>query len=145
MDAKQYNELVEKLTPKENKILNLFLAFISGGTIGAIGVGLKNMYKMMGLNMELSVTYMILTLIGLAALFTALGWFDKVATIFKAGILIPITGFSHATTSAAMDSREEGLILGIGANIFKLIGSVFVYGMLGATIATLIHLYILGG
>jgi len=144
MNSKQYKELVNELTPKENKLLNLILAFIAGGTLGAIGVGLKDLYLMLGNSQENSVIYMILTLIAIAAVGTALGWFDKLATIFKAGVLIPITGFSHATVAAAMDSKEEGLVMGVGANIFKLTGSVFVFGVLGATIATLIKLYIGG-
>ena len=48
-------------------------------------------------------------------------------------------------TSAALEYRKEGLILGIGANIFKLAGSVILYGIVSVYIFGLIRLFIIGG
>jgi stage V sporulation protein AC len=43
---------------------------------------------------------------------------------------VPSTGFANTMTSSAMDNKSEGLIKGIGANIFKLTGSIILYGTL---------------
>ena len=57
---------------------------------------------------------------------------------------IPITGFAHSMTSAALDYRKEGLIYGIGSNIFKLAGSVILYGVVSAWLFGMIR-YFIGG
>ena len=77
-------------------------------------------------------TLMILTYIFIASLFTALGFFDKWVTKFKCGLIIPITGFAHSMTSSALDYKKEGLIYGVGSNMFKLAGSVIIYGIVSA-------------
>ena len=65
---------------------------------------------------------------------TGLGVFDKIAKFAGAGTLVPITGFSNAVASPAIDSRAEGLVLGVGAKIFTVAGPVLLYGTLaGAT------------
>ena len=51
---------------------------------------------------------------------------------------ISSTGFAHAMTSSAMDNESEGFIKGIGANIFKLTGSVILYGLVAAFFLALI-------
>ena len=43
-----------------------------------------------------------------------------------------IVAFAHAMTSSAMDHRSEGLIKGIGSNIFKMTGSIILYGLVSA-------------
>jgi len=37
MNKDEYKKLVDSLTPKENKIKNVLLAFLSGGFIGLFG------------------------------------------------------------------------------------------------------------
>ena len=46
--------------------------------------------------------------------------------------------------SAALEYKKEGLITGIGANMFKLAGSVIVFGIVSAYILGLIRLLIGG-
>ena len=43
-----------------------------------------------------------------------------------------ITGFAHSMTSSSLDYKKEGLIYGIGSNMFKLAGSVIIYGIVSA-------------
>ena len=52
---------------------------------------------------------------------------------------IPISGFAHATTSSALEYKKEGLVFGIGSNIFKLSGSVILYGVVSAYIFGIIR------
>ena len=47
--------------------------------------------------------------------------------------------------SAALEYRKEGLVLGIGANIFKLAGTVILYGIVSVYLFGLIRLLVMGG
>ena len=90
-------------------------------------------------------TFMIITLIFLGCLFTCLGWFDKLVNFCKCGLIIPITGFAHAMTSAAIEYRKDGFILGLGSNIFRITGSVILYGVVSAYVFGLLRIIIMGG
>ena len=61
-------------------------------------------------------------------LLTGIGIFDRIAKHAGAGTLVPITGFANAMVSPAIDSRAEGLVLGIGAKIFTVAGPVLLFG-----------------
>ena len=88
-------------------------------------------------------TFMIVFFIFVSSLCTALGFFDKLVTKFKCGLLIPITGFAHSMTSAALDYKNEGPIYGVGSNVFKLAGSVILYGVVSAWFFGMIR-YLIG-
>ena len=78
----------------------------------------------------------------MAALLTALGIYDRLGQLFKCGLAIPITGFVNASVSSALEYKKEGIVLGIGANLFKLSGSVIALGTTSAIIISTIR-YIL--
>lgn len=136
MNSRKYKQLVDTYTPKENRLSNMIVSFISGGTIGLIGtflfIRLNNMY-----NEELSVAFTLLVLITTISLLTALGKADNLFVKFKCGLIIPITGFAHSIASSIIDYKKEGLI-NIGSNTFKLAGSVILYGIVSAIILTFI-------
>ena len=130
---KKYETIVNKNKPKETKLKYALTAFLVGGSIGLLGEILIRLYiYFFSLSRNDASTYMIITFIFLASLFTALGFFDKLVAKAKAGLLIPITGFAHSMTSAALDYKHEGPIYGIGSNVFKLSGSVIFYGVVSA-------------
>jgi stage V sporulation protein AC len=52
-------------------------------------------------------------------------------------------GFSNSVVSEAMDSRSEGLILGVGAKIFTVAGPVILFGTLAGVVYGLIY-YVVG-
>ena len=133
MTNKKYDVLVKKHTSKENKFKYAVTAFLVGGFMGVLGEGLIRIYIMLfDVSRNDASTYMIITFIFFASLFTALGFFDKLVAKTKAGLLIPITGFAHSMTSAALDYKNEGPIYGVGSNVFKLAGSVIFYGVVSA-------------
>ena len=136
MNNKKYQQLVDKMTPKENRLSNIFISFISGGTIGLIGTFLFNYLNNM-YNEELSISFMLLILIAITALITALSKADTLFTKFKCGLIIPITGFAHSIASCIVDYKKEGFI-NIGSNTFKLAGSVLLYGIVSAILLTII-------
>ncbi len=88
---------------------------------------------------------MIMTLVFIACLFTAFGFFDNWVAFAKCGLIIPITGFAHSMTSSGMEYRKEGPIYGVGSNVFKLAGSVIFYGVVSAWTFGMIRLLIMGG
>jgi len=143
MEKYKYQDIVDNNTPKENILLNALVAFIIGGIMGVIGNFLIEFYSyILEIPKSDASICMIITLIFIGTLFTALGFFDKWVNFAKCGLIIPITGFAHAMMSAALEYRKEGLVTGIGANMFKLAGSVIIYGVVSAYIFGLIRLVI---
>ena len=57
-----------------------------------------------------------------------------------AGSAVPVTGFGNAVISAAIEHKSEGLVLGVGSNMFKLAGSVILFGVVSAFFVALIKL-----
>lgn len=146
MQKEKYKKLVDKNIPKENVGINALKAFLIGGIMGLIGQGLIDLYtNLFDISTKDAAPFMIITLIFTGSLLTALGVFDKIVSWANCGLIVPITGFAHAMTSAAMEYRKEGLILGIGANIFKLTGSVILYGVVAAYVFGLIRFLFFGG
>ena len=133
MEKKRYEKLVVQYTPKVPWVKNAIVAFLVGGAIGLLGEILLRFYvQALEVSRADASVYMIVTLIFFASLFTALGFFDKRVSKAKCGLIIPITGFAHSMTSAAIDYKKEGPIYGVGSNIFKLAGSVILYGVVAA-------------
>ena len=138
------SEIQEKLENEEIK--NMITAFLVGGFVGLIGEVLIKVYLMIdGVSQSVAVSLMMVTIIFLACLFTALGFFDNWVSKAGAGLFIPISGFAHATTSSALEYKHEGLVMGIGSNIFKLSGSVILYGVVAAYVFGIIRFVFFGG
>ena len=79
------------------------------------------------------------SLIFIACVLTGFGVFDKIACKAKAGLLVPITGFSNAVCSSALDAKSEGFVFGIGAKMFAIAGPVIVYGTVASVIYGIIN------
>lgn len=143
---KEYSQIVTKHTPKEDVLKNALLTFFCGGIIGALSeLLLQNYMVWFSLSRKDSGVLVIITLIVAASLLTAFGIFDVWVAKLKCALIIPITGFAHSITSAALDYRKEGFVLGLGANIFKLAGTVILYGIVSVYIFGIIRLLIIGG
>ena len=146
MEKKFYDKLVLSHKPNEKRVENSIIAFLIGGIVGVIGQLLVEFYSYyLNLSKSDASVFMIITLIFFASLFTAMGFFDKWVKFARCGLIIPITGFAHSMTSAAIEYRKEGFVTGIGANMFKLAGTVIVYGVVSAYIFGFIRLIIMGG
>ena len=142
MNNEEYQRFIKNYTPKPKRIENALIAFFVGGTIGALSELLLQLYGLwFHLPRKESGVMVILTLIIIASTLTALGIFDILVTKVKSALIIPITGFAHSITSAIIDFKREGL-LNMGANAFKLAGSVILYGIVSAILLTLIKVII---
>lgn len=146
MEKRLYEKIVMNHKPKEHRVRNAFIAFITGGMVGLIGQGLLDLYTYyLNISTSDAAVFMMIILIFIASLFTALGFFDKMVNFCRCGLIIPITGFAHSMTSAAIEFKREGYVTGLGANIFKLAGTVILYGIVSAYIFGIIRYLILGG
>ena len=146
MEAKKYQKLVDKHVPKEEKTNNLLVAFLTGGLIGLLGNFLMDIYAyFFHIQTTEAGVFMLVTLIFIACLLTGLGVFDNLVKKGKMGLIIPITGFAHSMQSAILDYKKEGPVYGFGANVFKLAGSVILYGVVSAYIFGMIRYLFFGG
>ena len=137
-DKKKYSEMTKKASPPSPKVKDFIWAYIVGGAICVIGQLLLEFYTKMGLDEKQVKMAVPVSIIFLAALLTGFGIFDKIARRAGAGTLVPITGFANAVVSPAIEFKNEGYILGVGAKIFTIAGPVIMYG----TIASVIYGFI---
>lgn len=128
MNNEKYDEIIKKVIKEEDISKNVLVAFLSGGLIGVFGEFLANIFdNFMSTNDSYLAVFIVLVIIG--SIFTGLGFFDKVLSICKCGLIVPSIGFANSMTSSAMDNNKEGFVRGIGSNIFKLTGSIILYGV----------------
>lgn len=130
----EYNKMAEKASPPSPKILNCIKAFLIGGSICTFGEFLNWGYERLGLSEDAVKALTPSTLIVIAAILTGIGVFDKIAKHAGAGTIVPITGFANSVVSPALEFKSEGIIMGTGANIFKIAGPVIAYGIFSAVV-----------
>ncbi len=141
MNEKEYSEYVEKRAKKSPIFKNCLFAFLFGGGICTLGQGFFYLFSKWGIEETNARTLVSITLIFIASLLTGLGVFDNIARIAGAGTLVPITGFSNAVSSQAIDSKSEGFILGVGAKIFTIAGPVILFGTTTGVIYGVIYYF----
>lgn len=145
MEKREYQKLVRNTTPKPKKMCHAVLAFLSGGLLGAgceiLRALLVNYYNIKNTD---AISIILFLLIVLSCFLTAFFDFDKWVIKFKAGLIVPITGFAHSVQSSALDYKKDGLITGLGANFFKLAGSVILYGIVSSFIFSILKVVFYG-
>ena len=124
---------------KSPLLRDCLMAFLVGGAICAIAQGLYNLYLCFGISEEVVKMLVPVSLIFLTGFFTGIGWFDLLAKRAGAGTLVPITGFANAVVAPAIDNKDEGYILGVGAKMFIIAGPVIVYGTVASVIYGVIY------
>ncbi len=139
INKKTYPDYAKKRAKKSNLLGDCIKAFVSGGIICLIGQCLFDLYLYFKIPEESVKTLVPVTLIFLASTLTGIGIFDKIAKFAGAGTIVPITGFSNAVTSPALDTKAEGYVLGVGAKIFTIAGPVILYGALASVIYGVIY------
>lgn len=142
MTNKQYANAVKKASPPSPVLQDCLWAFFVGGAICLLGEILSNLYASFGYILSDASMMASMTLIALSGLTTSLGWYQKLATKAGAGTLVPITGFANAVVSPAIEFRQEGLIMGVGAKMFVIAGPVIVYGMLTSVVLGVIIYFV---
>ena len=123
---------------KKNSLRNFLVAFIVGGLICLLGQIIQGIVQSMGLDANTASMVVAIILITAGGLITGLGWYDELGQFAGAGAAVPITGFANAVVSAAMEYRQEGLILGTGARMYSIAGPVLTFGVVAAFLIGLI-------
>lgn len=133
-----YAKHAENYKPKKAVGLNCLKAFTVGGLICAMGQAISNFYiTYFGFTEQTAGNPTVATLIFISVILTGLGVYDNIGQFAGAGSAVPVTGFANSVASAAIEHRSEGLVLGVGGNMFKLAGSVIVFGVVAAFIVAL--------
>lgn len=141
----QYEQIAKKHRPRPKVVLNCLKAFLVGGIICVIGEAIQKLYMMLGLKLDVASNATVATLILISCILTGLGQYDRIGQWAGAGTAVPVTGFANSVASAALEHQAEGYVLGVGGNMFKLAGSVIVFGVVSAffvgIIWSIIHLF----
>lgn len=139
---RQYSEMVKQASPNSPIVTDCVKAFVSGGIICTIGQLLLNFYTGMDIGEKDAALWVSITLIGLSALLTALGIYEKLGKFCGAGTIVPITGFANSVVSPAIEFKKEGMVFGMAAKMFIVAGPVIVYGTLTSMLVGFIYYFV---
>lgn len=142
----EYQELQQQRETKRPVVRNCINAFLVGGLICVVGQAIQYFYIFFfDFTEKTTGNPTAGTMIFIAMLLTGFGVYDRIAQFAGAGSAVPLTGFGNAVISAAIEHRTEGFVLGVGGNMFKLAGSVILFGVFSAfvvaTIKTLLTMW----
>lgn len=135
----KYQQLQQKHELKRPVLKNCIKAFWVGGLICTVGQAVSYFYIYYFDFTEQNVgNPTVATMVFLSMLLTGFGVYDRLGQFAGAGSAVPVTGFGNAVISAAIEHRTEGFVLGVGGNMFKLAGSVILFGVFSAFVVALI-------
>lgn len=144
----EYQDFAKDREEKRPVFKNCIRAFIVGGLICTFGQVLQWLFiTYFGFTEKTAGSPTSAVLIIISVLLTGFGVYDQIAQWAGAGTAVPVTGFANTMASAAIEHKTEGFVLGVGGNMFKLSGSVIVFGVFSAFVVAIIKLTIkwLGG
>ncbi len=136
-----YKDIVDKKQVNTKVASNAITSFVVGGTICTVAQIINNIFVNMQIEKEVASTWTVIVMVFLGAFFTGIGVYDKWAKYAGAGTIVPITGFSNSISSAAIEFKSEGYILGVGARIFLIAGPVITYGVASSVIIGIIYYF----
>ncbi|GGB46998.1 stage V sporulation protein AC [Fictibacillus barbaricus] len=135
----EYQKFQDQHETKRPVFTNCIKAFFVGGFICFVGQLISIMYVTYFNFTEQNVgNPTVATLIFISMLLTGFGVYDRMAQFGGAGTAVPVTGFGNSVISAAIEHRTEGFVLGVGSNMFKLAGSVILFGVFSAFVIAII-------
>ncbi|MFP3918308.1 stage V sporulation protein AC [Lysinibacillus telephonicus] len=141
MDPQEYQQLEQQITPPTPYVKNVLKAFLVGGIICTIGQAITYFFIIFfDFTDKTAGNATVATMVFISMLLTGFGLYRKLGQFAGAGSAVPVTGFGNAVISAAIEYRTEGLVLGVGSNMFKLAGSVILFGVGSAFFIALIKL-----
>ena len=141
LNKKAYDEYVKQITPVNELRRDMLHAFVTGGTICALGqASVMLMMNYLGMKKEDAQTWMLVELILTSILLTGFGIYPKLVKWGGAGALVPITGFANSVVAPAIEYKAEGHVFGIGCKIFTIAGPVILFGVFTSWILGIILL-----
>lgn len=140
---KEYEQVAQRHSLPTHKLRNAIVAFVVGGLLA---VASQFLFEILQSTLDFSKSnassLVIIIIIILTSFLTGLGVYDSLAQFCGAGLFIPISGFANSLANSALESKSEGLIYGIGSNMFKLAGSVITYGIVSVYILGIIRYFL---
>lgn len=137
---RRYQTYAKSVRPKKTLAVNMAWAFAVGGIISAAGQAVIWIFTRFGFSATSAAAPTSIVMVGIGALLTGLGWYDRIVKRAGMGGTLPITGFANAMVAPAMEYRAEGPVLGVGAKLFTVAGPVLVYGMAAAFVVGAVRL-----
>ncbi|MFA9558608.1 stage V sporulation protein AC [Evansella sp. AB-rgal1] len=136
----EYQKFASAREIKRPVLKNCIKAFLVGGSICMFGQLIQTFYyTFFDFTEKTAGDPTVATLIFISVLLTGFGVYDTFGQFAGAGSAVPVTGFANSVASAAIEHRSEGYVLGVGGNMFKLAGSVIVFGTVAAFVIALIR------
>lgn len=140
----EYQRLQQNNQPPAHLARNCFRAFWTGGLICTVAQAVQSLLlAQTDFNRDTVGAPTSAIMIIAAVILTCLGVYDKMAQYAGAGTAVPITGFANTMSSAALEYRTEGFVLGVGGNMFRLAGPVIVFGAVAGFFVAIIKVIIL--
>ena len=134
---KKFDMITKAAVPKPKIAKNCIMAFLVGGSICTIAQVFQYGLVRYGMAEDEARGVVSIIMIFLGALLTGIGIYDKIAAFGGAGTVVPITGFSNAIVSPAMEFKKEGFVFGVAAKMFTIAGPVLVYGISSSVVVGL--------
>ncbi len=138
----EYDKMVKKASPNSPIFTSGRKACVSGGLMWAGGQRLLDLFLDRDFTESEAALCVSITLIGISAVLTALGLYEKLGKFCGAGTIVPITGFANSVVSPAIEFKKEGMVFGMAAKMFLVAGPVIVYGTLTSMLVGLIYFLI---
>ncbi|PSR22891.1 MAG: stage V sporulation protein AD [Sulfobacillus acidophilus] len=130
--------------PKRPVLRNLLWAFMIGGAICLAGQFVQLFFMHQGMSVKEAASPTTVVMVGIGAVLTGAGLYDRLVKRAGMGGTLPITGFANAMVAPAMEFRAEGLIMGVGARLFTVAGPVLAYGMAAAFVVSAVRYLVTG-
>lgn len=144
-EQQKYQDLQQTEEIKRPLLGNCLRAFLVGGIICTVGQAVTYFYiYFFDFTEQTAASPTVATMVFFSMILTGFGLYKKIGQFGGAGSAVPVTGFGNAVISAAIEHRSEGFVLGVGGNIFKLAGSVILFGVFSAFIVALIKTIVTG-
>ncbi|WP_027416774.1 stage V sporulation protein AC [Aneurinibacillus terranovensis] len=135
----QYQSFAKQREPARPAFKNCIRAFLIGGSICLLGQAIQSFFiHFFNFTEKTAGNPTAAVLIFISTLLTGFGIYDRIAQYAGAGTAVPVTGFANSIASAAIEHRSEGYVLGVGGNMFKIAGSVIVFGVVSAFVVALV-------
>lgn len=144
-EQQTYQQFEQQRELKRPVWKNCMIAFLVGGLFCIVGQAIQLTYIHFFNFTEVTAgNPTVATMIFISMLLTGFGVYDRIAQFAGAGSAVPVTGFGNAVISACIEHRTEGFVLGVGSNMFKLAGSVILFGVFSAFVVALIKTIFMG-
>lgn len=135
----EYRALVKRTIPRSRLFMQCLYAFLIGGLICVLGQFIGDIGSLLfSLDEKQRGAFTSVVLIFIGALLTGIGVYDRIGVFAGAGSVVPITGFANSIVAPAMEHKREGLVTGVGAQLFSFAGPVLVYGITASVVIGII-------